>query len=97
MKEYISIPISKNKLRALCHRIFDCLWKYEFMSRSESYFWLAEQIQVFDDKIHFTKMKRTKMIKTVYVCVDYLNNRYKEHDEPFFIIISCNNNVTKLH
>jgi len=37
------------------HRVFDCLWEEEHLTRSEAYAWLAEQMGLPIAECHFSK------------------------------------------
>jgi len=84
MTEYISIPIKPKQLRYKCHYIFDKIWQSELMTRDDAYFWLASKMFISVKKCHFRLFGRTSMLIALNICINYLNDNYKNHDYPIF-------------
>lgn len=70
----VRLEKSLTRLKDQAHKYFDMLWKYKYISRSEAYEWLSQQLGVEEPKAHMSKMDKDMCKKVVENAIMLLND-----------------------
>lgn len=65
------------RLRAKLHFLLDLIWKNNYLSRTETYIWLANELNI-DTEIHISQLSNENLTKSIFILSAHNNNDYAQ-------------------
>jgi len=64
------------RLRAKLHQMLDPIWHLKYLSRSQTYNWLASQLNILESDCHISQLNQSQLERALYILNPHSLNNY---------------------